>query len=209
MIYNLDSTKEKWLKDCYNQSMKELNKFWNMDWTENLPKIHILKNRKTMDQYKGKKTNEWSTAFIRNNEIFLLSPESFEKDSIHKFTKKSYCELIKHELCHCFFRVISENKNRVIWLDEGLAIYTSEMTESQYKKPIKFSKFLSSFHKHDEKVYEESGYFVKILVEKYGKEKIIDLVKKLKQGKTEKEFNFLFKSIYGFELNYENINNLK
>ena len=45
-------------------------------------------------------------------------------------------------------------------------------------------------------------------LKKYGKERIIDLIKSMNEIKSKKEFEKKFKEIYGFELNYKNINNL-
>jgi hypothetical protein len=41
-------------------------------------------------------------------------------------------------------------------------------------------------------------------VQKYGKEKILQLLKKAKESNSKKDFTDLFKSIYDFELNYDN-----
>lgn len=209
MIFEIKLSNKKWLKNTYEKSIKELNQFWELGWTRNTPKIFILKDRKTIDSYRVKNTNNWSVGFLNNKgDVFLLSPENYEKDSIHKYSEKEYTSLLKHELSHCFFRIISENKNRVIWLDEGIAIYLSEQNSFKFKKPKEFKYFLESFHTHEKNVYDESGFVIKLLVKKYGKEKIIELVKKLKQFKTQKQFNLLFKEIYDFELNYKNINKL-
>ena len=209
MIFETKLSDKKWIKEAYEKSMKELNQFWGLKWNKNTPRIFLLKDRKTIDAYRGKSTNNWSTGFLNNKgDIFLLSPENYEKDSIHKYSDKEYSSLIKHELSHCFFRIVSENKNRVIWLDEGIAIYLSEQNNFKFKKPKEFKYFLESFHSHEENVYRESGFATQLLVEKYGKEKIIELVKKLKECKTQKQFNLIFKKIYGFELNYKNFNEL-
>ena len=208
MIFETTISKKDWLKKEYIKHMKELNDFWELEWKHNQPRVFLMENKKTIDLFRRKETKKWQVAAIYKTDIFLLSPENYEKDSIFKYSQKEYSALLKHELCHCFFQIISERKNKVIWLDEGLAIYLSEMTDFKYKKPIKLKHFLDSFHEHKEKVYQESGFAVKALVETQGKEKIIELVKKLKRAKLKKSFQDLFNEIYGFELNYKNINNL-
>jgi hypothetical protein len=207
MIFETKISDKKWLEKEYKKSMKELDKFWGLGWTKNTPQVFLLKDRKTIDNYLRKKTNNWVTGFLNNKmDVFLLSPENYEKDSIHKYSNKEYISLLKHELSHCFFTIISKGQNRVIWLDEGIAIYLSGQTNFKFKKPKKLKHFLKSFHTHEDKVYNESGFVIELLVKEYGKEKVIELVRKLKKGKTKEQFNLLFKEIYGFELNYRNIN---
>jgi len=64
--------------------------------------------------------------------------------------------------------------------------------------------FIKFYKKKGKEVYYESGFAVEFLVEKYGKNKILKLVKSLKNIDSEEEFNKKFKEIYGFELKYEN-----
>jgi hypothetical protein len=123
MIFETTISKKDWLKKEYIKNMKELNDFWELEWERNQPRVFLMKNRKTIDLFRRKKTKKWQVGAIYKTDIFLLSPENYEKDSVHKYSKKEYSALLKHELCHCFFQIISERKNRVIWLDEGLAIY--------------------------------------------------------------------------------------
>ena len=57
-------------------------------------------------------------------------------------------------------------------------------------------------------VYEESGFVVELLVNKFGKTKLLKLIKTLHTTNSEKQFKKLFKDIYGFNLNYREINKL-
>jgi hypothetical protein len=161
-----------------------------------------------MDELKGSKTNKWSTCFIRGNDIFILGKERFEKDSIHKYSDEGYCGLLKHELSHMFFKQVSGKRLRVVWLDEGIAEFISGRNSIEHSLPKKFDKFLSSFNKHSEGVFEECGFVVEFLVKKYGKEKLLELVARLKSDKINKEdkFNELFLEVYGFALTYSNLN---
>ena len=106
-------------------------------------------------------------------------------------------------------------RSKPTWLTEGLAGYLSGQLKWR-EAPKKFERSLMFYdwskldwnEKKDCKgFYPESGFMVKMLVEKFGKEKLLKLLKKIK-GKdlSEKEFKDKFKKNYGFDLNYEEIN---
>ena len=56
--------------------------------------------------------------------------------------------------------------------------------------------------------YEEGGFFVEFLVNKYGKGKILDLVKSLPKMKSKASFEEKFKELYGLDLTYKDINKI-
>jgi len=136
--------------------------------------------------------------------VYLLDRDNFEKESSHKYLEDTYAALVKHELAHVFTQVISKQKgSKPIWLWEGIAIYLSGQNNFK-KNPEKLSGFLSFYDGHDKVVYYESGFAVEFLVKKYGKEKLLELIKRLKETNSEDEFAKLFKEIYEVELKYEN-----
>jgi hypothetical protein len=128
-----------------------------------------------------------------------------EKESCHKYSPESYYRLIKHELSHCFSSMISDRNTRPDWLWEGLAVYTSGQN-AEKKTPEKFSNFLEFYDKSGGSVYAESGFAVQILVEKFGKQKLFRLIKKLKDVKSRRDFDSQFKTIYGFKPSYAEFN---
>jgi hypothetical protein len=75
-----------------------------------------------------------------------------------------------------------------------------------YKQILEFKNFLSSYETHSDGVYKESGLAIKLLVENFGKEKLLKMISGLREVNSEIEFNRLFKKIYGFTLNYKNFN---
>lgn len=76
-----------------------------------------------------------------------------------------------------------------------------------WKKPERFDGFLESSWGNLKKAYGEGGFVVELLISNFGKEKIIQLVKSLPELESDK-FGKKFMEIYGFELNYEEINKL-
>ena len=159
---------------------------------------------KVYDTIRGTKTPSWLVGFGGRgmNGVYLLDRNNFEKESENTYSEERYAALLKHELAHCFTDILTKSYRYPIWLMEGLAIYLSNQLKWR-KKPEKFSKFLSSFDQQREGVYSESGFIVKVLIEKYGKEKMIELLKQLSGRPDEPTFTDYFKNVYGIDLNYE------
>ena len=110
---------------------------------------------------------------------------------------------MKHELTHCFCGKIAGRNNKPVWLFEWICIYLAG--QLKLKPEISYyENFLDFFEQWGAKVYLESGYIVKFLVEKYWKEKILDLIKRSAWCNKYEEFSALFEEIYWFELSYEN-----
>jgi len=206
MAFNLTVGKEKFIKNCYEKSMKELNKFFRINWKKDTPKIVLMADRKAIDKHRGAKTEDWVVGYVKNNKVFVLSPENYEKESCHKFSEKEYYGLIKHELVHLFEFAITKSNNSPNWLREGLAFYLAGQLENK-KKPKHLNSFLRYYKKFGEGIYTESGFAVKFLIENYGKNRLFKLFRLIKTIKSEKQFYKKFKDVYGFELSYKNINN--
>jgi len=204
MIHKIISIDDEFLEKIYTESMKELNDFYEIDWVHHTPKLFILDNRKTIDFLKDRKSEDWSVGWTEGRNVYLLDRDNLEEESSHKYSYVTYRALVKHELSHCFYSIISKSHPIPIWLWEGIAIYTSG--QNQFKKKItKYEKFLDSYDNHSKGVYDESGFFVEALVNKYGKQKLFDFIKELKNIKTKEEYEKLFAKEYGFNLNYEEI----
>lgn len=211
MLYNLDLTKakNKFIEGIYHKSMKELNDFYGAGWTEHTPRIFLLKDRKSINLLHVKETEPWLVAWAddRMRIIFILDKKDFEKQSSHKYSDEYYSALLKHELSHLFYRILSAGKSSPIWLSEGTAIYTSGQTDLK-PKPKEVKNFLSFYNQGGSEVYAESGFVVETLVQKFGKGKLLKLIKSLRDVSSEKQFNSNFRKIYGFTLNYKEVNKI-
>jgi hypothetical protein len=140
--------------------------------------------------------------------IFILNRDNLEKESDHKYDTRTYSAFIKHELSHSFYGIISEGRQKPIWLNEGFAIYASGQNVFK-KKPTEFKRFLEFYEHGGKEIYAESGFFVQGLVEKFGKQKLLGLAKNLKNIRTKDEFERSFAKEYGFNLTYDEINSQK
>jgi hypothetical protein len=193
------------VRQAYQKSMKELEKFFELRLKKDTFKVVTVIDRKTIDMHFQKKTPRWIVGWTNGKEIYILCKENFERDSIHKYTPKKYQEMIKHELAHAFFLKLSGGRDYPTWLWEGVSIYASGQLKKK-KRPKKIKQFLHYYKRMGKGVYKESGFVVEALVREAGKGKLLELIKALKDIKSNKEFKKAFKEIYGFDLKYVNFN---
>ncbi|MBU1127127.1 MAG: hypothetical protein ABIH88_01280 [Patescibacteria group bacterium] len=205
MIFKI--TKDKLIENSYKEGMKELIDFWQFNWSMNTPDVLIVESRKDINEIWGEGTSSQIIGWANHNQIYLLDYNKLETESSLKLSRNGYKAFIKHELCHLFFKKVSKGASAPKWLKEGLSIYLSGQTKlSQWKKPIKFQSFIQSNDENKKAAYEEGGFFIEFLVKKYGKRKILDLIKSLPKMKSKTSFEEEFKKLYGYELTYKNIN---
>lgn len=207
MVYKITEEQGKDLKDFYEETIKELGDFFGINWVRNKPKVFLVPDRKTINSLRGGETPNWVVGWGgAKTGVYILDSKNFLKESENSYTLEKWQALVKHELAHCFFDVATGGYRKPVWLSEGLSIHLSG--QNQWKKPIKeFENVLEFYEKHGKEVYYESGFLVQLLVEKYGKEKLLELLGKIKEEKPdEKHFSKLFEETYGFELSYANLN---
>jgi hypothetical protein len=209
MIYTLKKKEDKFIDKIYMDSMKDLNKFYGIGWKHGRPSVFIVQSRKEIDEIKDMKSERWIVGWTYSNKlIFVLDRKKFGKESNHKYyTDKTYEALLKHEISHAFYSILSSRKTSPRWLCEGVAIYTSG--QNKFKKPItKFNNFLSFYDNGGGDIYYESGFAIEVLVKKYGKKKLLKLISSLKTVRNKNDFSKLFNKIYGFRLSYKEFNSL-
>ena len=207
MIFTIQSRNEKFLEKIYDKSMKELDDFFCLNWRRNKPKIFLVKDRESINKLMGRNTQDWIVGWVNNANVFVLDKDTYEKESCHKYSEKEYFSLIKHELAHIFTQVYSGIFNKPLrpdWLWEGVAIYLSDQNKMK-KKPAQLQEFLQHYSKDNKNssVYKESGFAIEFLVKNFGKQKLLKLIKSLKEADSRSKFAKKFKEIYGFGLNYK------
>lgn len=204
MTLKLSKIDDEFIIKIFEECMEELGEFFKINWVKNRPSIIIFEDRKTLDELKGSKTDDWNVGFATNNKIYILDRNNFEKESCHKYSDKEYKKLLKHELVHLYYNIFSKGVHCPRWFNEGLAVFLSGQLEG--KKIEKFKKFLRYFEKRGNNLYTEGGFAIKILIEKFGKEKIFELIKNISSLQTEERFNLKFKEIYGEKPSYKFFN---
>lgn len=80
------------LKKTCEQEIKRLEKFFEIKMVKT-PKVILVQDRKTINKLRKSKTPSWFVGWAEIGSIYLLSPEKFEKESNHKYSRKSYIAL--------------------------------------------------------------------------------------------------------------------
>jgi len=128
-VYKIDSIDNKYYENILKESIDDLNKFYEINWQHHLPRIIVVSNRKTIDQLKNTNTESWVVGWSEGRTVYILDKDSFEKESNHKFKPETYYTLIKHEISHSFYHILSNGQYKPAWLNEGVAIFTSGQNE--------------------------------------------------------------------------------
>jgi len=200
-------TKEKY-QQAMKKTIKEFEEYFGVKLNQQLCLI-FLNSRQQFDDIMGRKTLPFETGYSSENLIFMMSEDVYEKESNKKFNPDYDLLTLRHEVCHKYFRKLAWT-SRPVWLNEGMAIYLSG--QFKFKKKVEFFKnfllFETSNFINGHDVYQESGFVIEKLINKFGKEKILKLIESCRKINDNNGFLKSFKSIYDFELNYDNINQL-
>lgn len=195
-------------QDVIDKAVKEFEKFFEVKLSQKICLIY-LNSRQQFDDVIGRKTQPFETAYSNSNFIFLMAEDVYEQESNKKYNPQSILLTLRHEVCHKFFQKTAWI-SRPVWLNEGAAIYLSGQLKNR-SIIDKFSNFLlfeNSNYIDGQDVYLESGFVVEKLISKFGREKFLSLLKSIRQVPNNQDFIKKFNRVYGFELNYDNINNL-
>jgi hypothetical protein len=209
MIFELKEKKNKFLEDAYEKAMSELDNFFGIKWKYNRPKLFLLSSRKEIYILQNEKTPGWLVGWADGRDVFMLKGNKYKTESTHSYSKERYIQTLKHELCHRYFDVIagSHSFNQYVWFQEGVSYLAAKQTNFS-NVGNKFAIFLDQYSNWDGKAYHESGAAIVLLSKKYGRKKLIDLIKSLPRVKSQKDFNAEFKKIYGENPTYTFFNKL-
>ncbi|MFN8674533.1 MAG: basic secretory protein-like protein [Candidatus Sericytochromatia bacterium] len=150
--------------------------------------VYIFPNRKLLDTYWKTKSQCWMVASGSENELDLLSPSIWEKESCeHKNNKEEIEKIILHEMVHVYHDQYTEPTNfegmdELGWLIEGLATYVANQIDEKRIKNIKKAILNNEIPKNLEDLWQGnnkygfSGYMVKFIDENFGREKLFNLL---------------------------------
>jgi hypothetical protein len=205
MIYDIQENSEE--KELIESIFGEVNTLFDSNVNPENIEIIFVPSKKIMNSILGRKTKEWEVASTNNEQgIIMLDRKNYESESCHKYSKEEYEMVLKHEIIHSItfahYKLYFPD-----WLIEGLALYFS----GQYKlgsKPREFKNFIS-WDELNEGIYTECGFVIEILFEKYGNDKLFELLRSLRKNESQEIFNKNFERIYGVEFNYDIFNESK
>ncbi len=193
-IFRIKVNKEEELDSIYAKALEKLNNFFDINWEQNKPKVYIVSDRETAESLRDKKTPSWVVGWSGNGVVFVLDKDVALKTESTIHDDEDYKMLIIHELAHLYFKIVTGGKTHPNWLWEGTSILATGQAE-KWKKPLEFKNFLDN-----KDVYSEAGYALLLLVQKFGKEKFIQMLKSYKTY--DEDFSILFKNTYNMELSY-------
>jgi hypothetical protein len=174
-------------------AQKNLAKFFGIKMP--IPHVFIVSSRKDINAIFGRKTKNWIVAWIKKGTIFALDQAAYRKESNHK-DPRYFWKVLKHEYCHLYFEKFT-SANFPKWLNEGLACYLAR--QEKYPPPKgKLLNILRYHKKSDQWVYAVGYFWVNLLIKKFGKAKLLKLLRGLHANTSKKEFDARFHRIYGF-----------
>ena len=194
IVLEVKPTNRKEIERFFWKTKKEFDKFFDLDVYPR--EILLIDSRKDMNKIKKRKTADWEIGGYANNAIFILKPEKFEKESSHK--KQDFWPTLKHEIVHLYYGIIT-GTSKPYWLNEGLAVYLAKQRRTA--TPENVVNVIKSFDTFDKNDYGSSGRLVELLMKRYGKDKMLTLLRTIDSKIKKQEFSRSFKKIYGFELN--------
>ena len=203
MKYYFDITPSKNFKkldDFLLKTKKEFSLFFCITTEE--PNIFFLHSRKEIDVIFGRKTESWLCAWATDSNIYTLHPNVYTTESNHN--ADHFWPVIKHEYAHLFFKQLT-GVSYPKWLNEGLACY---LAKQEKKAPThnEAMKILDSFQKSNSQIYSIGYFWVKLLIERFGKKKFMKFLKRISPRMDEKKFDKAFYATYKIRFNKKELN---
>lgn len=199
-------------EDKYKNKVQEYVDFYSNYFSITLstkPCLILVNKHSQFNEILSTETPEWQTGYTVFNLVFLLNPEKWETESNHKYSEEKFLATLKHEICHIYYRKITNGSNPT-WVNEGLALFLAD--QLRFRKDVtKFKNFLKFERQNSiggETVYEESGFAIQKLHNKFGKEKLLKFLTEIKNISTLEELPPRFENIYKMPLSYESFNHL-
>lgn len=180
------------LNEFLAEIKKDLGSFFKVKIKD--PKIFLLNSRKEIDAVYGRETESWFVGWVKNSSIFILKESAFSKESSHK-DKNYFWKVLKHECCHLYIRQLTKNYCP-LWLNEGLSCFLAGQEKERITKKQALKVF-DYYDKANKGIYGISYFWVKLLINNFGREKLLKLLNAISAIKTKEEFSAKFFEIYG------------
>ena len=200
----MEKTLEERVEETIDEQLEKLEDFFGMELKR--PTVTLLNSRAEMDLLYGHQTEPWLVGNTnpKTGEISILREDRYETDSSHR--REEFWGTLKHEIVHAAQGKIKEGEYRPVWFEEGVCQYLADQKKegTPTEDLAKVNQFFE-YQKNETRFYGVGYFWVKHLAEKYGDEKISQLVKLIKPGITPEKFQENFEKIYGFKLDDEYI----
>ncbi len=166
--------------------------------------IFLAHSREEFNKLTNRQSSEtWMAGWANESKIVAISPDKLEELTLGLHKKDSHPNRIKHELAHLFYNKLANGGTKPAWLNEGLAYYLDGHGGMPPKAKEDRYAAIKYFNNFDGHVYTPGSFMVKTLLDKFGKEKLLKLIKSIQPNLTEEIFQNLFQKIYGFSFTEE------
>lgn len=179
------------INDQVIKNKKTLDKFFQIDLS--IPQVILFCRRKDINKYYGRKTKAWIVGWSKGRAIYLLHPDHYLKESSHTDPKR-YWKILLHEHAHQYINFLT-NGVTPRWLNEGLASYLANQRHAVPTESMAFRVF-DPLTMKDGDVYMIGYFWVKLLIDKFGRNKLLQLFKELKSASRQPKFGSVFYKIY-------------
>lgn len=157
--------------------------------------IKLVYSRQEFNKLWGSETPAHISAFTKNDNIVIFSSGAFKKETSWKEQGK-FEEGLIHEINHLFYQELRDDEYDPLWLSEGLATFMQhgkKRFEYKDKMILTEEKIVANFETITMESYQVFTMFTEYLILKFGEDKILELIKRLKNGE---ELNNIFQKIY-------------
>ncbi|MEI6288345.1 MAG: hypothetical protein WCP18_02015 [bacterium] len=202
-LFKLHTHVDKKIVNHIKKQNKILEQFFEIKLS-NIP-VTIVDSREEFATFTGCTIQPWLVGLTNYYSICLLNPKIYlRKYKTSKNEQQRFQKLTTHELTHFYIHHKLKVTNPK-WLMEGLCDYfaSKEAVKPQLKELLNLEHYFSVYsgiYFQDGSIYRVGYFLVDLLIEKYGLNKIKQLIFSLDKGLTPKLFNQLFFKIYGFKL---------
>ncbi|MEI6266613.1 MAG: hypothetical protein WCP14_01875 [bacterium] len=162
------------------------------------PPIKFLFTRAEMDEFTGRKTEDWVRATTHSRGLAFIDESVLEDITPHK--KGDFWKVVHHEMSHWYFdHIVGRYNGEPIWFVEGLA---EHMAGQKTYLPVETDENVCAKHYSscDQQTYRWGILMVNKLVRDYGKDKLLEMIKYMGPDMTEKGFAKDFNKVYGISI---------
>jgi len=167
--------------------------------------IVFLETREEMDKIYSEvfgaesKTSDWVVGgILKDNIVYIFGEDVYSKVSCHP--QENFFPTLVHEITHIFTKELFDF-HLPMWLNEGVAYVIAEQDKQRLKTKQDITKAFTEQEWTQMNPYLTAGKFTRFLSEKYGKDKLFNLMKSLEFSAKKEEFEKKFKEIFGKDFN--------
>ncbi len=191
-IFEVKTVKNKEIEKHLIRTQKRFKDFFGVSFE--LPRVFLFKSRNQMSILFQRKLSKWHVGNSDGNYVCIT------KDLL-KIDPERFWKVLTHEYAHMAIHVYSQcNHIKPRWLNEGLSCYLAKQWKPVMAQKLTKDSLNLYFDKTDNYIFPLGYNQVRMLIERYGKLRILKLLKQAKKINNKKDFNKIFKNIYKIDL---------